>query len=137
LPKVMTGDKSWIYGYGPETKQQSFQWKSPNSTRLKKVRQVNKSTFIIFFHIKGIVHGGFILAGQKVNSRYYCDVLQWLHKMYDDYAPNFDDWLLYHDNILTYQGISDQKQHDCRPLPPYLPDLATCNISLYPQLKIM
>jgi hypothetical protein len=25
LPKVMTGDKSWIYGYGPETKQQSFQ----------------------------------------------------------------------------------------------------------------
>jgi hypothetical protein len=26
---IITGDKSWIYGYEPETKQQSPQWKSP------------------------------------------------------------------------------------------------------------
>jgi hypothetical protein len=25
----MTGDKSWMYDYDPETKQQSSQWKSP------------------------------------------------------------------------------------------------------------
>jgi hypothetical protein len=24
------GDVSWIYGYDPETKQKSSQWKSPN-----------------------------------------------------------------------------------------------------------
>jgi hypothetical protein len=36
LSRVITGDESWIYGYDPETKQQSSQWKSPNSPRLKR-----------------------------------------------------------------------------------------------------
>ena len=26
LKKVITGDESWVYGYDPETKQQSSQW---------------------------------------------------------------------------------------------------------------
>jgi hypothetical protein len=38
--------------------------------RPKKVRQV-----IIFFDIKGPVFKEFVLAGQTVNSAYYCDVL--------------------------------------------------------------
>ncbi|KAJ8958255.1 hypothetical protein NQ318_017398 [Aromia moschata] len=29
LSKVITGDESWCYGYDPETKQQSSQWKRP------------------------------------------------------------------------------------------------------------
>jgi len=29
LSRVITGDESWVYGYDPETKQQSSQWKSP------------------------------------------------------------------------------------------------------------
>jgi hypothetical protein len=28
------------------------------------------------FYIKGIVHKEFVLAGQAVNSTYYCDVLR-------------------------------------------------------------
>jgi hypothetical protein len=36
ISKIITGDKSWIYGYDPETKQQSSQWKSPQSPRAKK-----------------------------------------------------------------------------------------------------
>jgi histone-lysine N-methyltransferase SETMAR len=36
ISKVITGDESWVYGYDPETKQQSSLWKSPNSPRLKK-----------------------------------------------------------------------------------------------------
>ncbi|PNF17592.1 hypothetical protein B7P43_G14400 [Cryptotermes secundus] len=31
LSKVVTGDKSWVYGYEPESKQQLSQWKSPSS----------------------------------------------------------------------------------------------------------
>ena len=27
LKKVITGDESWVYGYDPETKAQSSQWK--------------------------------------------------------------------------------------------------------------
>jgi DNA polymerase IIIc chi subunit len=33
LCRVITIVKSWVYGYDPETKQQSSQWKSPKSPR--------------------------------------------------------------------------------------------------------
>jgi hypothetical protein len=33
---IITGDESWIYGYNSETKQQSSQWKMPNSLLPKK-----------------------------------------------------------------------------------------------------
>jgi hypothetical protein len=83
LSRVMTDDESGIYGYDPEIKQQSSHWKSPNSLRPKKARQVKskvKSMFIIFFDIKGTVHKEFVLAGQTVSSAYYCDILRRLHE---------------------------------------------------------
>jgi histone-lysine N-methyltransferase SETMAR len=36
ISTIITGDESWVYGYDPETKQQSSQWKMPNSLRPKK-----------------------------------------------------------------------------------------------------
>jgi hypothetical protein len=65
-----------------------FEWKSPNSLRLKGTRQVEvkiKSILIIFFNINRIVHKEFILAGQLVSFTYCCDVLC------EDFAPNFSD----------------------------------------------
>jgi len=59
LSRVITGDESWVYGYDPETKRQSSQWKSSMSPRPKKARQVKsklKNMIITFFAIKGIVH---------------------------------------------------------------------------------
>jgi histone-lysine N-methyltransferase SETMAR len=38
ISNIITGDETWVYGYNPETKQQSSQWKSPNSPRPKKAR---------------------------------------------------------------------------------------------------
>ena len=58
ISRVITGDESWFYGYDPQTKQQSSQWKSPQSPRPKKARQVRSATktmLIVFFDIKGIV----------------------------------------------------------------------------------
>jgi len=52
ISNIITGDETWMYGYDPETKQQSLQWKSPNSLPLKKARQVGsnvKSMLIVFF----------------------------------------------------------------------------------------
>ena len=36
LKKIITGDESWINGYGIETKAQSSQWKRPAEPRPKK-----------------------------------------------------------------------------------------------------
>ena len=52
LSKVITGNESWCYGYDPETKQASSQWKTPTSLREKKARQVRsnvKTMLIVFF----------------------------------------------------------------------------------------
>jgi len=51
LSKVVTGDETWCYGYGLETKQASSQWKTPNSPKAKKAQQVqsNVKTMLIIF----------------------------------------------------------------------------------------
>jgi hypothetical protein len=54
LSRAISGNESWIYGYDPETKQQSTQWKMKSKV---------KSMLIILFYIKGIVHSEFVLAG--------------------------------------------------------------------------
>ena len=79
LKKVITGDKSWVYGYDPETKQQSSQWKHPDEPRPKKARQSRshvKSMLIIFFDCEGVVHYEFAPRGQTINKEYYVDVLK-------------------------------------------------------------
>ena len=70
LSRVITGDELWFFGYNPETKQQSSQWKTPTSPRTKKARQVHsniKSMIMIIFDIRGIVHKEFVPPGQSVN----------------------------------------------------------------------
>ena len=83
MSRVITGDESWVYGYDPETKQQSSQWKSPGSPRPKKARQSRnalKSMLIVFFDIRGIVHHEFVPQGQTVNAQFYCSVLHRLRE---------------------------------------------------------
>ncbi|KAJ4450045.1 hypothetical protein ANN_01452, partial [Periplaneta americana] len=43
LKRIVTGDESWCYGYEPESKQASSQWKTQNSPRPKKARQVRSN----------------------------------------------------------------------------------------------
>jgi hypothetical protein len=60
ITRIIMGDEIWIYwyGYDPETQQQLSQWKSPQSPRAKKARQVRSSTnsmlIVFFFDVKGI-----------------------------------------------------------------------------------
>jgi len=59
LKTVITGDEPWVYGYDPETKAQSSQWKHPSSPRPKKARQVRSNVKVLltlFFDSRGLVH---------------------------------------------------------------------------------
>jgi hypothetical protein len=70
ITRIITGDKSLIYGYHAEKKQQLSQWKSPQSPRTKKVLQVWSSTnsMVFFFFVKEIVHHEFVPPNTTVNS---------------------------------------------------------------------
>ncbi|GFX71170.1 mariner Mos1 transposase [Trichonephila clavipes] len=74
---IITRDESWIYGYDPETKQQSSQWKNPGSPRPKKARQ-----------------------GQTVNKEFYLDVMRRLRVAVRRKRPVLwasSHWMLHHD----------------------------------------
>jgi len=142
LSGVITCDESWVYGYDPETKQQSSQWKSPTSPRPKKARQVKsniKSLIITFFDVKGIVH-----TGQTVNSGFYCNVLRRLRENVRRRRPKLwreRTWLLHHDiapshtSVLTQQFLAKNKM-TVIPHPPYSPDLAPCDFFLFAKRKL-
>jgi len=79
LKNTVTGDESWVYGYDPETKQQSSQWKSLTSPRPKKGRQVRsktKVTLLAFFDSEGILHHEYAPDGQTIDKKFYVDVLR-------------------------------------------------------------
>ena len=83
LSKVIRGNESWCYGYDPENKQASSQWKTPTSLRPKKARQVRsnvKTMLIVFFYVQGIVHQEFVPPGQTVNQESYLEVLRRLRE---------------------------------------------------------
>jgi len=78
ISTIITGDECWVFGYDPETKQLSSQWKTPISL-LKKARQVRsnvKSMLVCFFDTEGIVHKEFVPSGQTVNGKFYCNILR-------------------------------------------------------------
>ena len=52
MSRVITGDETWVYGYDPETKQKSSQWKIPTFPRPKKARPRACSTFTSTFACK-------------------------------------------------------------------------------------
>ena len=71
LGKIITGDETWVYGYDPETKRQSSQWKRPGFPRAKKVRQVKSNVKVmltVFFDQHGIVHHEYAPKGQTINQ---------------------------------------------------------------------
>jgi hypothetical protein len=143
---VITGDKSWVYGYDPETKVQSSQWTTPNSPRPKKVRQSKASFKVmlkVFFDLEGIVRWEFVLSGTTVNSAYYKGALE--HLQNDVRCKRPQKWangfVLHHDNapchtcLLINQFLLGKKITVCPHLP-YPPDLAPCDSWLFPKLKL-
>jgi len=126
LSKFVTEDETWCYGYDPETKQASSQWKTPDSPKAKAARQFRsnvKIMLISFFDANGIVHKEFVPPGQIVNQRFYLKVLKRLRDIVRKKRPEMwssSDWFLHHDNAPAHTALSVQqflgrKQHDGYP----------------------
>jgi len=146
LSKVITGDESWCYGYDPETKQASSQWKTPTSPRPKKARQVRsnvKKMLIVFFNVRGIVHRKFFPPGPTVNQEFYLKVLKRLQENVRRKRPELwrsGDGFLHHDNApahtaLSVTGYLASLGWIVVPHLPYSPDLAPCHFFLFPTMK--
>ena len=103
LGNVTTGDETWVYGFDPETRVQSSQWKSPSSSHAKKVCQSRsniKVRMIVFFDLDGIVQAELVPRNITVNSEYYKGLLEHLgndvhRKQPEKWANSF---ILHHDN---------------------------------------
>lgn len=88
--KVITGDASWCWGYDPEKKHQSSQWKHPSSPQPNEARQVksNVKTMLIYvFDVRGTVHKELVTPDQAVNQTFYLVVPKRLRDAGDGSAP--------------------------------------------------
>jgi len=143
MGQIITGNKTWVYGYDPETKRQSSQWKSADSPRPKKVRQVRskmKVMLIVFFGMEGIVHYEYVPQGQTVNQEFYLQILKHLRLAVSRKRPQkraAGAWVLHPNNAPAHTAHSIQVflASHCIPVvqqPPYSPDMALCDFGCSP-----
>lgn len=152
LARIVTGDETWISTFDPETKRQSIQWVEPGAPRTIKplrARSVRKSMMTVFFDFQGIVMVEFIEPGEKIKAETYCDTLANLKENIRRKRPHLWErdpdtgnrrFLLHHDNAsphtATYTlGKIGEWGIEMIAHPPYSPDLAPCDFSLFPYVK--
>jgi len=148
MSSVITGDKSWVYGYDPETKQMSSQWKTASSLWPKKVRQVKsnvKTMLIAFFDIDRLVHHEYVPRSQTVNKEFYKHSCNTSATLCTGHRPEkwcSGNWILHHDNAPAHRAVTTKEflvKHNILSLPhlPYSPDLAPCDFLFLQQKKTM
>jgi len=144
---IVAEDETWCFRYDPTTKRQSAEWKSPASTKGKKVRLQKskvKTMLVCFYNSKGIIHHEFVPKGQNVTGSFYLSVLECLWKRIRHVRPKYSasgSWFLLHDNAPVHSAVAVQefftrKQVCVLHHPPYSPDLDPCDYFLFPKLKL-
>ncbi|UYV80279.1 hypothetical protein LAZ67_18002278 [Cordylochernes scorpioides] len=144
--KIITGDETWVYGYDPETKRQSAEWRGQGEPRPKKSRILksrNKVLLVAFSDNKGIVHHEYLPAGQTVIKEMYLGILRRLREAIRKKRPEKwtnGDWILHHDNARPHTAhlvtsILAKNGTEILPQPPYSSDIAPNDFFLFPKLK--
>jgi histone-lysine N-methyltransferase SETMAR len=135
-----------VYGYDPETKVQSSQWKHSSSPRPKKAQQVGskvKVLLTVFFDYRRIVHHSYAPAGQTINKEHYLEVICHLCDAVRRKRPELcasRNWQLHHDNAPAHSSHLIQSSLAKHGIPvvrqaPYSPDMAPCDFWLFPKWK--
>ncbi|UYV66273.1 hypothetical protein LAZ67_4001141 [Cordylochernes scorpioides] len=129
--KIITGDETWVYGYDPETKHQSADWRGQGEPRPKKSRILksrNKVLLVTFLDNKAIVHHNIL-----------CRLREAIRKKRPEKWTN-GDWILHHDNDRPHTthlvtSFSAKSGTQILPQPLYPPDIAQNDFFLFPKLK--
>ena len=102
-----------------------------------------KVLLVVFFDWKGNVHHEFVPRGQMVNKQLYQEVLPHLRNAVRRKRPELwenQTWMLHHNNAVAHASLlvcSYLAKHQTSIVfhPPYSPDLAPTDFSLFPKIK--
>ncbi|UYV77869.1 hypothetical protein LAZ67_15002625 [Cordylochernes scorpioides] len=108
--KIITGDETWVYGYDPETKRQSAEWRGQGQTVIKEM-------YLSILH----------------------RLREAIRKKWPEKWTN-GDWILHHDNARPHTAhlvtsFLAKNGTEILPQPPYSPDITPNDFFLFPKLK--
>ncbi len=146
LRTIITGDETWVSTHEMVRKSKSLAWVGPEDGRPKKPMKslfAKKTMMTLFFYCAGVVHIEFLEKGEKVTSARYCRTLANLKESIRKKRPLLwpdRSFLLHHDNASPHTALPTVQKMDkwglkTLPHPPYSPDLAPCDFSIFPKFK--
>lgn len=143
--RLVTVDETWLYQYDPESKSQSFQWKSPSEPTPKKAkmsRSAVKVMLTVFWDNSGIILYDYLQKGQTMNGEYYAELLKMLKREIAAKRRGKlrKGVLLLQDNAPSHRSVvattaATKCGFEILPHPAYSPDLAPSDFFLFPNLK--
>ena len=143
LKRVVTGDGSLSMIHSPNGRGlngRAHCHQDPKKARVFKSK--TKVMLIAFFDVHGNVHAEFLPQGQNINQHVYKNILRRLMRSVWEKRRELWEtrsWLLHHDNAPAHNALGILKffaKNNIAALeqPPYSPDLAPCDLFLFPKL---
>ncbi|CEF59878.1 Transposase, type 1 family-containing protein [Strongyloides ratti] len=145
MRRFTTTNETWILYNNPELKEQSKEWKNPNSPPPKKVKSMfpsNKVMASIFWDCKGILLIDYLPNGQTITGKYYSNLLDQLDEKIREKRPglNKKKIIFHQDNARAHTCLTSLSKisslnYELLPHPLYSPDLASSDFFLFSKLK--
>ena len=115
LSQLVIMDKTWLYHYDSETKQQSMEWRHSGSPRSKKFRvqkSAGKVLASIFWDQDGILLIDYLPKGQTINAEYYSSQLVQLKDILKEKRRGkvTKGVLFSHDNAPAHRALATQQK---------------------------
>jgi len=142
-----TGDETWVHFFEPRRKINNKIW-TGKQARIpciaRRLQSVKKFMYAIFYSPQGVVASVPINQGNTVTGRYYkSKILSKVEKYYKKRRPasGIRHICLLHDNAPPHKAqvvtkFLDERKVKVIPLPPYSPDLSSCDFFLFPKLQV-
>ncbi|UYV67266.1 hypothetical protein LAZ67_5000086 [Cordylochernes scorpioides] len=130
--KIITGDETWVYGYDPETKPQSAEWRDPKNPETRCCWSLFRITRALFIT-------SIFLQAKQLLRKCIRRLREAIRKKRPEKWTN-GGWILHHDNARPHTAhlmTSFLAKNGTQILlqPPYFPDIAPNDFFLFPKLK--